>query len=242
MIQKESKLATIYEQRFKGRQDYRNRVWRVLIDDFLQEYVPRDAAVLDVGCGYGEFINNVQCRRKFGMDMNPHTAKLLAADVQFLQQDCSVTWNLPDGSLDVIFTSNFFEHLPNKQALASTLEQAFRSLNPGGKLIALGPNVKYLSGAYWDFWDHYLPLTEMSLAEGLKIHGFDVIFSIAKFLPYTMAHGVRYPIFFLKLYLKTPLAWRFFGKQFFLVAQRPKVIASPIKYSPSTGSRPTVTF
>lgn len=237
MMQSESELAAIYERRFKGRQDYRNRVWRVLIDDFMQKHVPRDAAVLDIGCGYGEFINQIQCRRKFGMDMNPNTARLLAVDVQFLQQNCSVNWNLPEASLDVIFTSNFFEHLPNKQALASTLEQAFRALNPGGKLIALGPNIKYLPGAYWDFWDHYLPLTEMSLAEGLKIHGFEIIYSKEKFLPYTMAQGVRYPIFFLKLYLKMPLAWRVWGKQFFLVARRPEVSLNSVKGPAQTACR-----
>jgi len=232
MTHNESELATIYDQRFRGKQNYRNRVWRVLIDDFIEPYVPSDAAVLDIGCGYGEFINNIRCRTKFGMDMNPDTARLLSPDVQFLQQDCSTAWNLPRASLDVIFTSNFFEHLPNKQALDSTLEQAFCSLNPGGKLIALGPNIKYLPGAYWDFWDHYLPLTEMSLTEGLRIHGFEVIRCVDRFLPYTMAHGIQYPIFFLKLYLKIPLAWRFLGKQFFLVAQKPNGGLDPVKNSP----------
>jgi len=222
MTHGENELAAIYDQRFKGKQNYRNRVWRVLIDDFMQTYIPLDAAVLDIGCGYGEFINNARCRIKFGMDMNPDTAKRLSADVRFLQQDCSTPWNLAQGSLDVVFTSNFFEHLPGKPALASTLEQAFRSLRPGGKLIALGPNIKYLPGAYWDFWDHYLPLTETSLEEGLKIHGFEMIRCVDRFLPYTMARGVQYPIFLLKLYLKIPWAWRFWGKQFFIVAQKPE--------------------
>jgi SAM-dependent methyltransferase len=222
MTHSESELAAIYGQRFKGKHDYRDRVWRVLIDDFMQTYVPLDAAVLDIGCGYGEFINNVRCRAKFGMDMNPDTAKFLSSDVQFLQQDCTATWNLPPASLDVVFTSNFFEHLPDKQALGSTLGQAFRSLRPGGNLIAMGPNIKYLPGAYWDFWDHHLPLTEISLKEGLSIHGFEVIRCVGRFLPYTMARGIQYPILCLKMYLKIPLAWRFWGKQFFLVARKPK--------------------
>src|SRR3974390_1842425 len=157
MTHTENELATIYGQRFKGRQNYRDRVWRVLIDDFMQTYIPRDGAVLDIGCGYGEFINNVRCRTKFGMDMNPDTAKFLAPEVQFLQQDCSSLWNLSEASLDAVFTSNFFAHLPNKQALGSTLDQAFRSLRPGGNLMAMGPNVKYLPGDYWDFWHHHLP-------------------------------------------------------------------------------------
>lgn len=238
MTHTDSELAVIYDQRFKGRQSYRNRVWRILIDDFIHTYIPPDAAVLDIGCGYGEFINNVRCRAKFGMDMNPDTAKLLSPDVQFLQQDCSANWNLPEASLDVVFTSNFFEHLPSKPALASTLKQAFYSLRPGGNLIAMGPNIKYLPGAYWDFWDHYLPLTETSLKEGLGLHGFAMIRCVDRFLPYTMARGVQYPIFFLRLYLKIPLAWRFWGKQFFLVAQKPKARSDSTNDRAQTMHRP----
>jgi SAM-dependent methyltransferase len=223
MIHNESELAAIYSQRFEGRTDYRNRVWQVLIKNFFQKYVPADAAVLDLGCGYGEFINNVSCRAKFGMDMNPNTAKALAPNVRFLRQDCSTNWNIPDASLDIIFTSNFFEHLPDKRLLASTLVQAHRALRPGGKFIMLGPNIKYLPGAYWDFWDHYLPLTELSMQEGLKIHGFELIRSIDRFLPYTMARDRQYPVLFLKFYLKIPLVWRFFGKQFLLIAKKTSV-------------------
>lgn len=222
MIHNEGELVAIYSQRFEGRHDYRNRVWQVLIKDFFQRYIPANATVLDLGCGYGEFINNVSCRTKFGMDMNPNAAKALAPNVQFLQQDCSTNWNLPDASLNIVFTSNFFEHLPDKRLLASTLMQARRALCPGGKLIMLGPNIKYLPGDYWDFWDHYLPLTELSMQEGLKIHGFEIVRSIGRFLPYTMARDRQYPILFLKVYLKIPLAWRFFGKQFLLIAQKPE--------------------
>jgi SAM-dependent methyltransferase len=101
-------LQTIYQQRFEGAQAYRNQVWQVLIRHFFQKFIPRDAAVLDLGCGYGEFINQVSCRKKYGMDLNPTTARVLATDVQFLQQDCSSAWSLPENSLDVVFTSNFF--------------------------------------------------------------------------------------------------------------------------------------
>ena len=108
MTHGENELAAIYDQRFKGKQNYRNRVWRVLIDDFMQTYIPPDAAVLDIGCGYGEFINNARCRIKFGMDMNPDTAKRLSADVRFLQQDCSTPWNLAQGLVGRGFYQQLF--------------------------------------------------------------------------------------------------------------------------------------
>jgi hypothetical protein len=85
----------------------------------------------------------------------------------------------------------------------------------------MGPNIKYLPGAYWDFWDHYVPLTEASLKEALITRGFTVDVCIGRFLPYTMSDGRRYPLALLRAYLRLPLAWRFLGKQFLVVGVRP---------------------
>ncbi|MGH8020299.1 MAG: class I SAM-dependent methyltransferase, partial [Opitutaceae bacterium] len=155
-------------------------------------------------------------------DLNPAARALLRADVQLLQQDCSTQWALPDESLDVVFTSNFFEHLPDKPALKRTLQEALRCLRPGGLLIALGPNIKCVPGAYWDFWDHFLPLTERTLTEGLVNQGFEVIRVIDRFLPYTTVGQRRYPVAFVRLYLRIKPAWRIFGKQFLVVARKPR--------------------
>jgi SAM-dependent methyltransferase len=155
------------------------------------------------------------------MDLNPDVPRRLVPGVKCLLQDCSTEWPLADRSLDLVFTSNFFEHLPDKAALGRTLDQIRRCLKPGGHLVALGPNIKYLPGAYWDFWDHYLPLTELSLSEALANRSFQIEECLPRFLPYTMAAGPRYPLFFLELYLSLPPAWRFFGKQFLVTATVP---------------------
>jgi len=84
----------------------------------------------------------------------------------------------------------------------------------------MGPNIKYLPGAYWDFWDHYVILTELSLREALETRGFRIDLCLGKFLPYTMAGGPRYPLAFLRAYLRLPLAWRMFGKQFLVIASK----------------------
>ncbi len=214
-----SEVQSIYGRRFAANLAYRQKVWQVLTADYFQPLVGAGKIVLDLGCGYGEFINQIAAREKYGMDLNPDSAGRLAADVRFLRQDCSQPWPLPDHALDVVFTSNFFEHLPHKTALGLTLDQVHRCLKPGGRLIALGPNIKYLPGAYWDFWDHYLPLTETSLSEGLVNRAFDIERCIPRFLPYTMVKSRQYPVSFIRLYLKLPLAWRLFGKQFLVVAQ-----------------------
>jgi SAM-dependent methyltransferase len=211
-------LQRIYNARFSQNLDRRKAVWSVLVADWFQRFVGWQDAVLDLGCGYGEFINTICCGSKAAMDLNPDAPKYLDSDVQFHLQDCSTRWPLDDAMLDVVFTSNFFEHLPDKAALGRTLDEIRRCLRPGGRLIAMGPNIKYLPGAYWDFWDHYVILTELSLREALETRGFGIDLCFGKFLPYTMVRGPRYPLSFLRAYLKLPLAWRIFGKQFLVVA------------------------
>ena len=217
--QTKAELQKEYSRRFNDRQHYRTEVWKILTADFFQGKVPPDSTVLDLGSGWGEFINNIRAAKKYGMDLNPESRERLAADVQFLEQDCSKEWQVAEGSLDCVFTSNFFEHLPDKGALRATLTQARRCLKPGGKIICLGPNVKYLPGLYWDFWDHYLHLTELSLKEALELLDFEVDKCLGRFLPYTMAAGWKPPLVFVRMYLKTPLVWRVMGKQFLIVAR-----------------------
>jgi SAM-dependent methyltransferase len=214
-------LEREYAMRFAPTAQFRSGVWRLLIREFFFRWIPENSIVLDLGCGWGEFINQVPAQRKYGMDLNPASASKLGKDVTLLSQDCSARWNLEDAYLDVVFTSNFFEHLPTKESLKHTLGEAFRCLKPNGRLICLGPNIKYLPGRYWDFWDHYLPLTELSLKEGLQLAGFKIDFLAAKFLPYSMSQGFTPPLPFLRLYLKFPFLWRIVGKQFCVVARKP---------------------
>ena len=214
-------LARLYDQRFAPAQEYRRRIWRVLVKIVFQQLVPETGTVLDLGCGYGEFINAIRARQKFGLDLNPDSQRRLSPEITLFQQDCSQRWPLADGRLDVVFTSNFFEHLQDKAALGRTLQEAFRCLKTGGRLIALGPNIRFTGGRYWDFWDHCLALTEASLAEGLILHGFQIEQCRARFLPYTMTRAPHYPLWVLAAYLRIPFLWRFFGQQFLIIATKP---------------------
>jgi SAM-dependent methyltransferase len=216
----ESELDRIYSARFEGKAAYRAKVWKVLAL-FFGQWFPRTGTILDLGAGYCEFINHAVAHAKYAMDMNPAVHKQAAKDVGVLQQNCSDPWPVTDGQLDAVFTSNFLEHLPDKAAVTAALSEAYRCLAPGGRFIAMGPNIKYAPGAYWDFFDHYVELTELSLSEALSNCGFHIEKQVAKFLPYTMSRGPEYPTFLLRLYLAVPPLWRMFGKQFLVVAQKP---------------------
>ncbi len=226
-------LRTIYARRFAATAEYRSRVWDVLAP-WLARFLPpsgsppRSRAILDLGCGYGEWINRIPAARRHAMDLNAAAREHLDPDVVFHEQDCTRDWPLPPGSLDAIVTSNFFEHLPDKAALRATLRHALRALRPGGRLIAMGPNIEALGGRYWSFFDHHVALTEASLAEVLALEGFTVVRAIPRFLPYTLVGGRRHLLFFVRAYLALPFAWSLFGRQFLVVAERP--VARPAAF------------
>ena len=215
-------LKKQYDLRFRKIRHYRNEIWKILTKNLFQKFIATNSSVLDLGCGWGEFINNIDAMRKIAMDLNADAKEHLEPSIEFINQDCSSAWPLPDNALDVVFTSNFLEHLPDKAHLSRTVIQVKRCLKPDGKLICLGPNIKYLCGRYWDFWDHHIELTERSLAELLEMHDFSIEKCIAKFLPYTMAGNRQFPFVFVRMYLLFPVVWKLFGKQFLIIAGNAK--------------------
>ena len=71
-----------YRRRFSQAEDYRNALWSVLCSDFFQSYIDPQSVLLDLGCGWGEFSNNILARNKYAMDMNPDAADRLNNDVE----------------------------------------------------------------------------------------------------------------------------------------------------------------
>ena len=218
-------LRRIYWNRFRERQDGRRRIWQVLAGDFFQKWISPKGVVLDLGAGYGEFLQNIKAGRKMGVDANPQAAEFWDKDIEPLHFDVTSKWPVQPGSIDCVFTSNFFEHLPDKNALERCIAQVFVTLKPGGILIAMGPNIRKTGGTYWDFFDHYIPLTERSLCELLVLHGFRIDYCRASFLPYTMSR--TYPTLLMKIYpflvrayLRCRILWPLFGRQFLVVGSK----------------------
>ncbi len=214
-------IDKIYHARFDSATVAAKReLWNVLVTQFLQSYVPTDAAVVDIGGGYCEFINAVRCRQKYVVDLNPDAAKYAELDVEIVPSDACEMGRFPDGCLDVAFTSNFFEHLLSKQQLFEVLSEIHRVLKRGGKLLIIQPNIKYAYREYWDFIDHHIALTEKSLGEALMISGFRIDECIPRFLPFSVNSSPSRSSKLLSVYLKMPPAWRLFGKQTFMVGIR----------------------
>jgi len=211
----------IYSRRFAGIEQRRAEVWKTLSRHYFQRWIRPADAILDLGAGYCEFINSITAARKYALDPNPATADKAAPGVHVIAQEATKNWPIGAETIDVVFSSNFFEHLQSKQDLAACLAEVHRVLRPQGLLIALGPNIRYCYDVYWDFLDHYLPLSDRSLLEAMEIAGFRKEFVLPRFLPFTMSNRMPHRAFLVRLYLLFPLAQRLCGKQFLVIARKP---------------------
>jgi SAM-dependent methyltransferase len=219
-IEAEAGIRDLYHGRFSEKERVRKRdLWRILCTTFFQKYVRPDDVVLDLGAGYCEFINHIRCRTKYAVDLNPDTKVHASPDVHVLSTLSSRLNMLADGSVDVVFASNFFEHLPDKEAFLATLQELRRILRPGtGRLLILQPNIRLLNGAYWDFLDHHLALTDRTLVEAVRMVGLEPVEIRVRFLPYTTKSRLPQHALLVRAYLLfRPLQW-LFGRQTWMVA------------------------
>jgi len=87
--------------------------------------------------------------------------------------------------------------------------------------MILQPNIRYAYKEYWDFFDHYIPLSHKSLIEVLQMVGFRIDKVLPQFLPYTTKNKIPKNVILVKLYLKLPFIWKLIGKQMFILARKP---------------------
>jgi SAM-dependent methyltransferase len=215
-------LAALYRNRLSTKELAQKRIlWSTLCEGMFQHYVPESGTVLDLGAGNCEFSNTIRARRRIAVDLNPETRHFADPGVEVLQTSSTDLSALADGSVDTVFTSNFFEHLPTKEVLMTTLRESYRVLAPGGRIVVLMPNIRYVGGRYWDYLDHYLPLTHVSLVEGLELAGFNAERVIPRFLPYTIRDS-KLPVTatLVRLYLRLRPIWLVLGGQMLVVARR----------------------
>ncbi len=222
-MNQEEYLKKLYSNRFDHKQiKAKVALWRTLIECFLQKHVGKNSVILDIGGGYCEFINQVEGKEKYLIDLNPDSKIFADPDVNLLNINIL---NLNEQKLlnkrfDRIFISNFFEHLRNKEELIEVLVFCFNCLKPGGSLLVIQPNFKYSFKEYYDFIDHELPVTHLSLQEVLQTIGYKIHVLIPRFLPYSTKGRPASPQLS-RLYLKLPLLWNFLGGQMFIKAAKP---------------------
>ncbi|MBC8024044.1 MAG: class I SAM-dependent methyltransferase [Burkholderiales bacterium] len=215
-------LQRLYRIRFSDAdRAKKDAIWRVLVEDFFQKYVAPTDTVLDIACGYGEFTRHIRAGRKIAVDLNPDAARFLPAGAEFHLASAEDLSAIATGSVDVCFSSNFFEHLPSKETLDRVLRETLRVLKPGGRYVAMQPNLRYAPGEYWDYYDHVLPLTDRSCFEAFAKAGYEVVELIDRFVPFSTSSRLPQSPWLVRCYLAFRPAWRLLGRQFVIVGRKP---------------------
>lgn len=191
-------------------------LWETLWRCHFSAIVPPSACVLDLGCGYGEFINSVHARRRIGLDCWDGFSPFLASGVEAIAANVTDLDRLEDGVVDFAFASNLFEHLTQAD-FARTLAALRRKLSPEGTLNILQPNYRYAYREYFDDYTHVAVYSHLSLADFLVANGYLVIETRPRFLPLTIKS--RWPVHpaLIAAYLKSP--FKPLAKQMFLRAR-----------------------
>jgi len=214
-----SEVTQLYSRRFGKGAEGRRVLWSTLCRSFFQRYVPSGATVVDMPSGSCDFINHIEADRRIAIDLSPDVVRYAGDGVEtFVARSTELPAELA-GTADVVFVSNFFEHLPDAEELLTTLRSIRTLLSPTGRLLVLQPNIRLTGAAYWDFIDHSLAITEKSLVEALEVTGFEVEELIVRFLPYTTESRLPIHPMLIEAYLKFRPAWRLLGKQTFAVAR-----------------------
>ena len=216
-------VQQLYRNRFHETERARKAaVWQVIYDRVFSRWIRAEDTVLDLGAGFCEFINCARARRRIAVDLNPDTRAFAADGVEVQRASASDLGFLGNNSVDVVFSSNFLEHLPSKEEVARAMAESFRVLRSPGTLILMGPNVRLIPGVYWDFFDHHIPLSDRSLTELLLLTGFKITRVHGRFIPYTTQSALPQAPWLVSLYLMLrPLSSYFLGKQFLIVAHKP---------------------
>lgn len=152
----------------------------------------KSARILDLGCGYGEFLYFLQ-REGYsnagGIDLDPAQVdaartlgirNVLRADARdFLQAACDY---------DLVSAIDVLEHFPKHEVLG-LLESVCRALRPGGRFLCQVPNLAafYAPLFFMDF-THQTPFTATSLKQALELAGFA---NVRVFAMGPVAHGLR---------------------------------------------------
>lgn len=198
----------------------REVLWEALCKHYFNRLIGSEDHVLELGAGYGYFINNVRCRRKSAIDLweglremtHPGVATQIGpvTDLSFVE----------DRSVDFVFASNLFEHV-SMPDLVIVLGEVKRVLRPNGTLNLLQPNYRKCFREYFDDFTHVTVFSDISLCDFLESQGFTVTDCKPGFLPLTVKSRIPVSRLAIRLYLLSP--WKPLAKQMLVRAKAAKL-------------------
>jgi len=146
------------------------------IYEYCKSGLPKNASVLDVGCGYGAYLIPFKKagHSVYGIELSQHrvaSAKRLGVETAMIGvEDLSeATFGK---KFDLVFSNHVLEHVHNPHTF---LEKIKATIKPGGWFFVAVPNLEnYFLPQDFFFALHVHSFTKHSLAALLKEHGFEI--------------------------------------------------------------------
>ena len=209
------KERTYFETRMKH-DPRREILWRTLCRHHFAALISPSDCVLELGAGYGHFVNNVTARRRIALDRWEGFTNYLQPGIETRVGNVSDLSFLAPSSVNFAFASNLFEHVTQEE-FSSVLRQLSKVLAENGTLNILQPNYYYAYREYFDDYTHRTVYTHTSLCDFLVANGYRVIECKPRFLPLTVKSRLPIAPSLIRLYLHSP--WKVAGKQMFVRTQ-----------------------
>lgn len=168
-------------------------------------HIKNDSIVLDFGCGGGYVLNEINCKEKFGIEINESAIKQAKTFGIKISEDFN---DLKDNFFDVIISNSALEHVENPKEI---LDQCYRVLKRGGFLYLSVPHEE-LSYKYRtnDINQHLYTWSPMSIGNLVNSSGFLVKkVKVIKIIQPLFA-GIIFKYFGLKGYKFIGKIYRFF--------------------------------
>lgn len=188
--QGEISSGAVYED-VKGQWPYYEANYRQFVEN-----LPREAEILEVGCGPGSLLSWLNSRgyeNLAGVDLSPGDVTFanchLGRHVVRLGDGKDYMVRHP-GAYDAIFMKAILEHQP-KEDLLPMIESAARALKPGGFLLVDVPNMDWLFASHERYMDltHEMGFTRESLTALLRLVFEDV--RVCASVPAALTKGQR---------------------------------------------------
>jgi SAM-dependent methyltransferase len=214
-------LDLVYRTRFdEAERRAKMAVWREVVPS-IARIVPLDGPVLDLACDRGYFIAHVAADERWACDVRD-VATDLPVGVRFVRASgLALADAVPAAHFATVFTSNYLEHLASSDEVIEQMRVVERLLRPGGRFVVLQPNIRLVGGAYWDFIDHHVALTERSLQEAGALAGLETERTVVRYLPFTTKGRLPSDPRLVRAYLRFRPAWRILGRQTLWVGRKP---------------------
>lgn len=152
------------------------RVFRATFGHLLP--ADRDAAILDVGCGAGSFLNFLRAEgytQITGIDISEEQVQAARAlgirEIEVAEAERYLLAH--PQTFDCVVALDVLEHLKKGEVL-SVLDATYQALRPGGRVLLRVPNGDSINASWVRYGDftHELMFTPLSIGQVLRVAGF----------------------------------------------------------------------